>query len=290
MDEPEFTNESYTAAEVKEIYEKYKGSPTGLVKDDGSFSENWKETLDESIREEKMLDNLGDFHGLMKQFVHAQKNIGKDKVVMPNEKSTENDWNAFYKATGRPDTPDEYKFDKDEELNEYYNDDILKTFMEGAHKAGITTKQMAFLNNFENERIRLAVELQKAEEQRLLREAQEASDAKWGAAKDQRLHLANLFVNENTAEGEDREALLARVGNDPIVADLFATAAKKYIAEHKAIAGQMKEPTPNEALAKIAELQNTEGYMTGQLASSNPGRHKAIKEEIAALYKKAYPG
>lgn len=267
-----------------------ESAPVALVNADGSFSEDWKESLGEDIRGEKMLDNLGDFHGMVKQFVHAQKNIGKGKVVLPDETSNENDWNAFYDAAGRPKTPDDYSFEKEKGLEEYYSDDLLKTFREGAHKVGINAKQMAFLNQFENARIKVGLEGMQAQAEAAKTEADDAVKALWGAAYPQMMHLANLFVNENTEEGEDRNSILKVVGNNSVIANLFAKASKKYIAEHKSIIGEMQIPAPADAKAKIAELQGTKGYISGELAQSNPGKHERIKKEIADLFKLAYPG
>jgi hypothetical protein len=268
--------------------------PVALVNADGSFSEKWKESLDQSIQGEVMLDNLGDFHGLMKQFVHAQKNIGKDKIVLPNDKSTDNDWDEFYRATGRPDTPDKYNFVKDEAIAEHYDDAMLSKFMEGAHKVGLNQKHMDFLNAFENERIKNGLASVQAQKEKYLRELQEASDAKWGTAKEQRIHLGNMFINENTEEGPDRELLLEAMGNvgselQIVISDVFASAAKKYIAEHVAIAGQMNAKTPKEAIAEAEKLRATEGYMDGTLKSKNLARYNEITQQIQALYKIAYP-
>ncbi len=276
--------------ETTETTQTTTETPIALVNADGSFSEKWKESLPEDIRGEKnILDNVGDFHGAMKQLVHSQKNIGKGKIILPDETSSDNDWGAFYDAAGRPKTVDDYVFEKDEALAEHYSDDLLKSFKEGAHKVGINAKQMAFLNAFENERIKAGVEMQN---QGILNKKQEATDAvnaKWGAASDQMLHLANLFVNENTIEGPDRDAVLEIIGNNPVIADLFAESSKKYISEHKAILGQMTTPTPENAINKISELQATPGYMSGELAQSNPGKHESIKKELQELFKAAYP-
>jgi hypothetical protein len=227
---------------------------------------------------------------MMKQFVHAQKQIGMDKVVLPTDKSNKNDWDAFYNATGRPETVEGYKFEKDENFKDHYDDNLISEFMKGAHEVGITEKQMAFLNAFENQRIKYGLEALQQQNQREHDEADTAVQALWGAAYKQMKHLANLFVNENTEEGDDRDSILEIVGNNPQIANLFAKASKKYIAEHQALIGEMKTPTPKDAESKINELQATEGYITGELASTNPAKFKNIKAEIQKLYEIAYPG
>lgn len=260
-------------------------TPSPLVNHEGAFSEKWKDSLPEEIRGEKMLDNLGDFHGLMKQFVHAQKQIGKDKVVLPDEKSTENDWNVFYEKIGRPKTVGDYKFAKDENLPEdSYDDNIITKFLEGAHKVGITQKQIDYLSQFEAERIKGGLEALQEQQERDRNEAERAVKAKWGAAYDQMLHLANYIINENTEEGADRQALLERAGNDPVFADYMARLCKKYEAEDKAVMSQMKTPTPADAISQAEQLRATPGYTSGELYNSNPAKYNEITRKIQELY------
>jgi len=266
-------------------------TPAALVNADGSFAENWKESLPEDIRHEKILDNLGDFHGTMKQLVHAQRMIGKNKVVIPDDKSPDSDWDVFYNAIGRPKTVGDYKFVKDENLpEELYDDGMISRFLEGAHKVGFTQKQMDYLNQFENERIKMAQEAYQNQKIQDKAEAERAVKALWGAAYPEMDHLANLFVNETTEEGADRDSILDIIGNNPVIANWCAQNAKKYIAEHKAVIGQMTTPTPKEAMAEIADLQNTEGYMTGELYNKNPAKHNQIKARIQELYEIANKG
>jgi len=265
-------------------------TPVPLVDADGKFSENFKESLAEEIRGEKILDNLGDFHGAMKQLVHAQKQIGKDKVVLPDEKSTENDWNMFFDQIGRPKTAGDYKFVKDESLPEdIYDDTLITSFLEGAHKAGFTQKQIDFMRTFESMRLKSGLESMQAQKDKELREVTEALKAKWGAAYDQRLHLANLMVNENSEEGEERDMVLSIIGNNPIVADFLANIAKRFM-EDKAITGSMTTPTPSEAIKEAEKLRATPGYLDGKLFESNPIRHNEITKKIQELYEVAHKG
>lgn len=110
-----------------------------------------------------------------------------------------------------------------------------------------------------------------------------------GHAYDQRLHLANLMVNENSEEGEERDMILSVIGNNPIVADFLANIAKKF-TEDKAITGSMTTPTPTEAVAEAEKLRATPGYLDGKLYASNPARHAEITKKIQELFKAAYPG
>ena len=70
-------------------------TPVALVNADGTFSENWKESLPEEIRGDKSLDVVTDFNGLVSQHINAQKMLGKDKVVLPGPNATDEERGAF---------------------------------------------------------------------------------------------------------------------------------------------------------------------------------------------------
>ena len=82
-----------------------------MLGDAGEFSDNWREALPESLRGEKCLDNIKSITALANSYVHAQHAIGANKVALPNENSTDEDWAAFYKACGRPDAESGYTTD-----------------------------------------------------------------------------------------------------------------------------------------------------------------------------------
>ena len=83
-----------------------------MVGADGILSDNWRQGLPESIRNERCLDNIKNIGLLAQSYVHAQRAIGQNKVAVPNEHSTPEEWSAFYKAGGRPDSEDGYSTDQ----------------------------------------------------------------------------------------------------------------------------------------------------------------------------------
>ena len=84
---------------------------SAMIGDGGALAENWREGLPEAIRGEKCLDSIKTIGTLAQSYVHAQHSIGGNKVVIPGENATPEEWNAFYKACGRPDAEEGYKHD-----------------------------------------------------------------------------------------------------------------------------------------------------------------------------------
>jgi hypothetical protein len=113
-----------------------------MLGDAGEFSENWRDGLPEGIRGEHCLDNIKNISALANSYVHAQKAIGANKVALPNENSTEEDWTAFYKACGRPESETAYTTDgvgKIERHNERKNKNYgnLNVVPEGRKQASV---------------------------------------------------------------------------------------------------------------------------------------------------------
>lgn len=79
-----------------------------MIGENGAFAENWRALLPENIRNEKCLDPIKTFGTLVQSYVHAQKAIGANKVAIPSEHSGKSEWDAFYKAIGRPDSEEGY--------------------------------------------------------------------------------------------------------------------------------------------------------------------------------------
>jgi len=264
-------------------------SPTSFIGDDGNFTENWMEVagIPEELRVDQTLKTTRNLSGLASQLVNAQKMIGKhaDMVVVPNEKSTQSEWDEYYKAGGRPDTPDEYAFEHVEGIE---SDPELETaFKNLAHSEGLRPSTVQKLIEMDDNRTLMVAQAMQEAKIAEVASAEEALKKQWGAAYDERLNLANRMIQENVSE-DNKPALLDAIGNNPMVADFLANIAKKFV-EHKIISAEVDQPTPVEAHAAIEGLRNTPGYITGELANTSPARYKQITQEIAKLYQGLHP-
>ena len=72
---------------------------------EGNFKDGWQSLLPEDIRGDKNFETMKSFPAAMTAVIHAQRLVGKDKIALPNENSTEAEYEEFYAAIGRPTTP-----------------------------------------------------------------------------------------------------------------------------------------------------------------------------------------
>lgn len=72
------------------------------VQDNLDQTTDWREELDASVKEHPSLKNFKSPGDLAKSWVEAQKLIGRDKIPVPGEKATKEDWDTVFERLGRP--------------------------------------------------------------------------------------------------------------------------------------------------------------------------------------------
>lgn len=80
---------------------------------------------------------------VLKGYAEAQKMIG-GSVRIPKDDAKPEEWAAFYKKMGRPDTVEGYNIQKPEQLPDgvTWNDDLTKWFAKTAHDNGLSKSQV----------------------------------------------------------------------------------------------------------------------------------------------------
>lgn len=269
-------------------------TPTPLVGADGKFTEHWRDFLPEDLRAEECWKTVTDFPNMAKQFVNQRKAIGANKIVLPNEKSKPEEWDAFYSAIGRPKSADDYKVEVPEDLKEIFTDERLARARERAHNLGVSQKQFAdYIQGEVDEAMQLLREQEEAEQK--ARDGAEATLRKaFGAAYDERMHVAKRVVAEVFPNEETRMEFLAEFGNNPAFIQ-FASTLGARLVEHKALVAELTKDTPGDTQRKIDELRKTPGYLApyrdanGKLIEMPRSESEAITARIRELTLAANP-
>jgi len=267
-----------------------------FVNPDGTFADNWRDMLPDDLKEAENLKNYKDVPNLAKALVNAQHMVGKDKVVVPNEKSKPEEWDAFYTAIGRPKTPDDYQVEVPEDLQDIFTSDRIKGAAQLAHELGISQSQFAKYMAHEMESATRLLEQQEAEDAKAKTEAEDALRKEFGAAYDQRIHVANRLIAEAMPKEEQRMEFLQRYGNDPDFIR-FASIVGARLTESKAMVAELTDKTPQEVNKRIRQLQATPGYLDPSGRYMENGKEQflsreqrdAITEELRELHKQLQP-
>ena len=266
--------------------------PVSLVKPDGTFIEGWQNKLPDDIKAEECLKLVPNFNEMVKQFVNQRKAIGKNKVALPNEKSDEKEWDAFYTAIGRPKSSDDYTTpETPKELGDIYNDNAMKAAKEFAFKIGATQKQFNEYVAFDVAQKSALLAEQDELELKEIRQQHDDTDKllrkEWGMAYDDYIHASKRFLTESTDKESERLEVTAKYGNDPLLIKIFAKGGLR-LQEHTALIGELTHKVPAEIQGRINEIQGNKDY-ANRNSSMSPEERQHLTDELSQLYKQLYP-
>ena len=274
--------------EVAEPVTEPTPATTSIMDDAGNFNTGWRDTLDEDIRAEKCLDNVNNLKTMAKSYVHAQHMVGKDKVAIPNENSSEADWDNFYSMAGRPTTPADYNITKPEDMpDELFDSEYAGQAQELFHKIGLNKKQADALLAFHNGSTMNAMQLQQTDMANSMQSLEDGLHRDWGNAFEQRKHMGNLALEQGVGNDEGfKDRVVSKFGNDPDMIRLLSNLGSKFM-EDQPVSQQMV-PTTSDIQSQIDELTTSQIYIGGP--GVDPAQHKTAVARVAKLYEKRNAG
>jgi len=232
---------------------------TPLVDDKGNLRDGWTGILDEELRDSPFLKESKTLQGIAKSVVNARSMVGRDKITKPNDASTEDEWNEWYKAGGRPENFSDYGFEKPEELpDEYYDQQRAEKYMKLFHKIGLSATQAKTLFDAHNEDV--ISELKQVLQQRKLSdtELRDGLRADWGNAYEQKKHFGNLAIEKGSQDEEHKQRMVEKYGNDP---DFIRFAANiGGLFNESSVPNTPAVPTPSDIQEQIDEAQAHPAY------------------------------
>jgi len=242
---------------------------TSIVGQDGSFAEGWVSSLPEDIRDEKCLGTCKSVESMARQYINAQKMIGKDKVAKLSENPTAAELEAWHEAGGRPSTAADYNLTRPDEFpEELFNADLATAAQDLFHKIGLSKAQSDALFAFNNENTLKSWQTYQNDAEALRTSTEDALRVEWGSAFDQRKHFGNVAISEGVGGDEEFQARLTeKFGNDANFVKFASNLGAKF-AEHGTVTASTI-PTPGDIQEQIDELLATPEYRGGPGISRN---------------------
>lgn len=246
-----------------------------------------KAAIPEELRGDKSLETITSIEGLTKSYIHAQKSIGADKLVVPDKHASAEDWQNVFTKLGNPEKIEDYKLSLEGE--QAMNEEVLAKVNEAAHAAGVLPWQMEKIVNTFNQMGTEMVTSQNTANDAAYEEEMGSLKKEWGEAYDTQVRKANVAFKELIPDTEQRDAFLkSGLGTDPKVVRLLANAAKLF-NEDTFIGhgdGKLGGLTPTDALEKARTIQGDMNHPYRNPAHPN---HVSAKKEVRDLYSVAYP-
>lgn len=250
----------------------------------------WAEALPEDLRNDPGLSTIKTIPDLAKSYVSAQKLIGKDKIAIPDAKhATESDWLSVYQKLGAPSKVEDFNFKLPDGVKEAdVEADFLKSMKEAGVSSGLAPWQMEKVFNAFHGFANSKVQQGEQEFEKTRNEDIDGLKKEWGQAYENQIKRANTAFMELLKPEERKRLIDDGIAGHPSVVKILANAAKmltpdKFIGHGDGINGGM---TPKEAEDRARSIMGDPNHAYRNTSHPN---HKAAKEEVAGLWKVAYP-
>jgi hypothetical protein len=250
----------------------------------GPAATDWRSSLPKELQEDASIKKFSDVSTLAKSYINAQKLIGADKIAIPGDSSTEEDWTNAYRKLGLPETVDKYdvKFKEGVSLDKEFMD----KFKAEAFKAGVLPKQAQALASLFSDMNLTAEKVVQGEIQKKFAKDVEDMKKEWGNSYDLNISRAKKVLNELGGAEVIKSLNTSGVGANKDFLKLMAKVGETLYAEHKFVENQGAASTlaPADIDKEIRRVQADPAYM-----NKNHPNHKALVEEVQALYQQRYP-
>jgi hypothetical protein len=224
-------------------------------------NQSWRDSLPDDIKSDPSLQVFNDVPSLAKSYLSTKAHVGKKGVIVPTDKSSDEEWSAFFKSAGQPEL-DKYEIKAPQGVNA--NPEAVAKFKEIFHKAGLLPRQaQAVLDAYlpyAQETANSRAEALKAQRQEGLANLKK----EWGQGWDKQIGYAKLFMREHGGDGAMEWQSNTDIGNDAMFLKLMAKAGS-LMGEDKlrGDGGATTGKTPAEIQSRIDSLMQDPKYLAG---------------------------
>lgn len=273
-----------------------------ISQDTQSVEFTWKSNLDPDYAADKTIaalpDNVEGLKQFGKMFVHSQKIIGMDKVVIPGKNASPEDLNMFYNKLGRPNEPAGYELGKlevpqtfltptDPNEAKQFNSTIADNWSKIFHDAGLTKSQAEKVYKSFSGSLKEMTDTMNAQIEADVKERNEQIYRAWGPEGSEEFERNKAIANRAFSQFLDSEAEEA-VNKSGIIYDptfqLIMHKVGTMMLEDNAAAPDSKGSfmmTKEKASNKLREIYADPSHP--YFNRDNPA-HKSAMEEVQRLF------
>jgi hypothetical protein len=254
MSEEQTTQTTEPVAETTQTTEPV--APT-IATTNNSTPSTWKDSISQEFREDPNISKFTEIDALAKSYINATRMIGQDKVAVPNQNSTDDQWNEVYSKLGRPESPDQYKLDVKSEVVPL-DEGTIKSFAENAHQLGLNNKQAQGILEYYKNSMEGSAQQAQIDTETAQANAEAELRKEWGRSFDENIKKAGAVAKANM-NPEILDMQLkdgTRLGDHPAVIKGFANIAN-LMSEDKMIGtGEDNSTSGRDYQSEISSLVN----------------------------------
>jgi hypothetical protein len=247
---------------------------------------SWRDTLTDDLKGDPSLATFQDVATLAKSYIHAQKQIGKDKIVIPDKHASDDDWKNVFHKLGLPKDVKDYALDIPKEAG--LDEGFIEKFKEAALGAGVMPKSakalLEWYSKAADETVRQTKEVAETKNKELL----EGLKKDWGTAYDRNLQAARLaikdFADEDTVKYLNESGLSKNVQLLKLFSKVGLATKEPELRAGAERGGNVM--APKEAQEKVSAIYGNPSHPYWN--KNHPSYHNAVKE-VADLMAMVHP-
>jgi hypothetical protein len=230
MSQEQITQETVPVAETTqtttEAPKETTAQETQIEQAVPTVAKSWKEAIPEDLRNDPNISKFTELEALAKSYVNATRMIGQDKVAVPNNNSTDDQWNEVYDKLGRPESPDKYQLDAKSDVVPL-DESAIKSFAENAHQLGLNNKQAQGILEFYKNSMEGSAQQNQVDMETAQANAEQELRKEWGRAYEDNIKkagaVAKANMDANILDMQLKDG--TRLGDHPAIIKGFANIA-----------------------------------------------------------------
>ena len=254
--------------------------PISSTTEQPAVAKSWKEAISEEYRTDPNIEKFTEIDALAKSYINATKMIGQDKVAVPNENSTEDQWNEVYTKLGRPESADKYKLEANSEIVPI-DENAIKTFAETSHKLGLNNKQAQGILEYYKNMMEGTAQQSKIDAETSHAQAEQELRQEWGKSFDENRKKAAAIAKANLgADFLDTTFLKdgSVLGNNPTVIKGFLKIAN-MMSEDPIVTTESESVDQGKNLeAEISQIMNDKSHPYH--VKGHPDHDKSVQQML----------
>ena len=246
-----------------------------------TVAKSWKDIISEEFRNDPNISKFTEIDALAKSYINATRMIGQDKVAVPNQNSTEDQWDEVYNKLGRPESPDKYKLEVQSETAPL-DDSAVKQFAENAHKLGLNNKQAQGILEFYKNSMEGSVQQARIDTETAQANAEAELRKEWGRSYEENIKkagaVAKANINQDVLNMELKDG--TRLGDHPAIIKGFANIAN-LMSEDKLVSTDSE--TVDRGTDYEAEISKIVNDRDGPYWNKSHPDHDKIVQQVFTL-------
>lgn len=252
---------------------------------------NYPSGLDETLVGHPAFNSFTDAEGninyanIMKSYVHQQKLIGGEKMLVPTKNFSEDQWKETFTKLGLPKELDKYDIKNNVPEGMSPNENIFKGFKKAAHEAGILPQQAQKVVDYYNTAIANELKNQNGLSKQKFEADKLALQKEWGGNYEVKLGAAMAGL-DHFADANEKKYLMENGYLDDInITKLFAKIGESLQAEDSTF----NDNTKSDFGAGIDDVNNEMKELYSQISKigkGNPDREVKMQRYQSLLNKK----